>query len=55
MEALQGDKFFREVWGDRFIDYMVSMKRSEVGRYRLMWRNGPLLKSTGLMYRVGAA
>lgn len=34
MEALEADEFFRRAWGDRFIDYMVTMKRSEVARYR---------------------
>lgn len=34
VEMLESDQYFRDVWGDRFIDYMVTMKRSELNRYR---------------------
>lgn len=34
LDILENDQFFREVWGDRFIDYMVTMKRSELNRYQ---------------------
>jgi glutamine synthetase len=33
LDALDSDAFFRRVLGDRFVDYMVTMKRSEVTRY----------------------
>jgi glutamine synthetase len=33
LDALESDRFFRGVWGDRFIDYLVTMKRSELDRY----------------------
>jgi glutamine synthetase len=31
--ALEADDFFRNEFGDRFVDYLVRMKRSEVERY----------------------
>ncbi|MQA82980.1 MAG: glutamine synthetase [Streptosporangiales bacterium] len=34
LTALEKDDFFRGAFGDRFIDYFVTMKRSEVERYR---------------------
>lgn len=34
VEALDGDDFFRRAFGDAFVDYMVTMKRSEVTRYQ---------------------
>lgn len=34
LDLLEGDQFFRGAWGDRFIDYLVTMKRSEVNRYQ---------------------
>lgn len=33
LNVLEGDTFFRNQFGDRFIDYLVTMKRSEVSRY----------------------
>src|SRR5436190_21269733 len=33
LDALEGDAFFRSVFGDQLIDYMVMMKRSEVARF----------------------
>lgn len=34
VDALESDGFFRKVFGDVFVDYMVAMKRSEVDRYQ---------------------
>ena len=33
VDALETDSFFRKTFGDVFIDYMVTMKRSEITRY----------------------
>jgi hypothetical protein len=33
LDALDGDAFFRRSLGDRFVDYIVTMKRSETARY----------------------
>ena len=33
LDALEGDQFFRRAFGDRFVDYLVTMKRSEANRY----------------------
>lgn len=33
LDALEADQFFRKAFGDRFIDYLFTMKRSEVDRY----------------------
>lgn len=33
LKALEHDDFYREAFGDRFIDYFVTMKGSEVARY----------------------
>jgi glutamine synthetase len=33
IDALDVDAFFRKVLGDTFVDYLVTMKRSEVARY----------------------
>ncbi len=33
VDALEADGFFRSAFGDGFIDYLVTMKRSEVNRY----------------------
>ena len=33
LDALEGDAFFRRALGDRFVDYIVTMKRSETTRY----------------------
>ncbi|MQA17151.1 MAG: glutamine synthetase, partial [Pseudonocardiaceae bacterium] len=34
VDALDADNFFRRAFGDAFVDYMVTMKRSEVTRYQ---------------------
>ena len=33
LDALQADQFFRTAFGDRFVDYLLTMKRCELGRY----------------------
>jgi glutamine synthetase len=33
VDVLESDGFFRGCFGDRFVDYLVTMKRSEVARY----------------------
>lgn len=33
LDALRGDAFFRAEFGDRFIDYLLMIKQSEVNRY----------------------
>ena len=33
VEALDGDSFYRETFGDTLVDYLVMMKRAEVARY----------------------
>jgi glutamine synthetase len=33
LDVLASDAFFRRALGDRFVDYLVTMKRSEVNRY----------------------
>jgi glutamine synthetase len=33
VHALEGDSFYRKVFGDAFIDYLVMMKRAEIHRY----------------------
>jgi glutamine synthetase len=33
VKALEGDGFYRSVFGDTLVDYLVMMKRAEVGRY----------------------
>jgi glutamine synthetase len=33
VNELERSDFFRKQWGDTFVDYMVTMKRSEVNRY----------------------
>lgn len=33
IDVLESDSFFRKAFGDVFIDYLVTMKRSEVNRY----------------------
>jgi glutamine synthetase len=33
VDALEADSFHREAFGDVFVDYLVTMKRSEVSRY----------------------
>lgn len=34
VDALEEDSFYRKVFGDGFVDYMVTMKRSEVTRHQ---------------------
>jgi glutamine synthetase len=34
VEALDGDSFYREAFGDTLVDYLVLMKRAEVKRYQ---------------------
>jgi glutamine synthetase len=34
VEALDGSQLYRETMGDPFVDYIVSLKRSELGRFR---------------------
>jgi len=33
VDALESSTFFREQWGDSFIDYLVAIKRCELGRF----------------------
>jgi glutamine synthetase len=33
IDALEADTFYREAFGDAFIDYLVTIKRSEVSRH----------------------
>ena len=33
MKALDGDAFYRGAFGDTLVDYLVMMKRAEIGRY----------------------
>jgi len=33
VDALNGDSFYREAFGDTFVDYIVMMKRAELARY----------------------
>lgn len=33
MTALEKSDFFREAFGSSFVDYLCTMKRSELGRY----------------------
>ncbi len=33
VEALDGDSFYRGAFGDTLVDYLVMMKRAEIGRY----------------------
>lgn len=41
LDLLEKDTFFREEFGDAFIDYIVTMKRSEVNRYNEWLSNNP--------------
>lgn len=41
VDALEGDQFFRKAFGDAFIDYFVTMKRSEVNRYNAWLAENP--------------
>jgi glutamine synthetase len=34
VKALDGDSFYREAFGDTLVDYVVAMKRAEIGRYQ---------------------
>ena len=38
IDELERDDFYRRAFGDRFVDYLVTMKRSECNRYTA-WRN----------------
>src|SRR5271165_5452922 len=33
VKALEGDSFYRSAFGDTLVDYLVMMKRAEIGRY----------------------
>ena len=33
VQALDGDAFYRDAFGDTLVDYLVMMKRAEIGRY----------------------
>jgi glutamine synthetase len=33
VKALEGDAFYRSVFGDTFVDYLLMMKRAEIKRY----------------------
>jgi glutamine synthetase len=33
VKALDCDSFYREAFGDTLVDYLVMMKRGEIGRY----------------------
>jgi len=33
VKALDGDSFYRGAFGDTLVDYLVMMKRAEIGRY----------------------
>ena len=33
VKALEGDAFYRSAFGDTLIDYLLMMKRAEIGRY----------------------
>ena len=33
LDALDGSVLFRREFGDRYIDYFISLKRAELGRY----------------------
>lgn len=39
--ALEADSFYREAFGDSFVDYLVTMKRSEVTRYETWLEENP--------------
>lgn len=41
VDALEADRFFRTAFGDAFVDYTVTMKRSEVGRYEAWLAENP--------------
>lgn len=41
VDALEGDSFYRDVFGDDFIDYTVTMKRSEVNRHNAWIEQNP--------------
>jgi glutamine synthetase len=41
VNALENDAFYRKAFGDGFIDYMVTMKRSEVDRYNAWVKENP--------------
>ncbi len=39
--ALDGDEFYRKAFGDTLVDYLLQMKRSEVGRYEAAVAQNP--------------
>ena len=41
IDALEADTFYREAFGGDFIDYLVTMKRSEVTRYEAWVAENP--------------
>ncbi len=40
--ALEKDDFYRAAFGDTLVDYLLQMKRSEVGRYEAALAEHPL-------------
>jgi glutamine synthetase len=42
VDALDADGFYRETFGDSLVDYLVMMKRSEIGRYEDALTKAPL-------------
>ena len=41
VDALEADDFFRSAFGSTFVDYLVTMKRSEVTRYEAWCKENP--------------
>ena len=41
VDALEADDFFRSAFGSTFVDYLVTMKRSEVTRYEEWCKENP--------------
>lgn len=41
VDALDGDSFYRTTFGSSFVDYLVTMKRFEVGRYEQWLADNP--------------
>ena len=42
VDALDADRFYREAFGDTLVDYLVMMKRAEIGRYEDALTQAPL-------------
>jgi glutamine synthetase len=42
IEDLDHDEFYRKAFGDTLVDYLLQMKRSEVGRYEAAIKESPL-------------